>query len=115
MKRFAPLALIVAAGALAPASGAAGEDFAAWEKALASHPLKDAAGHVEPRAHPCEVEVVRPGMLVIRLEESEDVGVSVLRVFALFRLVPRAIERVKSHVASLLLPAPHSQRLPPTC
>src|SRR5262245_31424637 len=47
MSRFAPAAVLLAAAcALAPARGTAGEDFAAWEKALASHPLKDAAGNV---------------------------------------------------------------------
>lgn len=46
MSRFTPLAVAFAACAFAPARGAAGEDFAVWEKALASHPLKDAAGNV---------------------------------------------------------------------
>lgn len=46
MSRFAPAAVLLAACALAPARGMAGEDFTAWEKALASHPLKDAAGNV---------------------------------------------------------------------
>jgi thiol-disulfide isomerase/thioredoxin len=46
MSRFASAAVALVACALAPARGAAGEDFGAWEKALASHPLKDAAGKV---------------------------------------------------------------------
>ena len=46
MTRLAPLLVALLAGLVLSTRVDAGERYAAWEKALAAHPLKDAAGNV---------------------------------------------------------------------